>query len=158
MEEINNSSIMEHKTPKKRGRKTINIDYDRLEYLASLNMGTMDICRNLGISWDTFDRNKKRKAEFADALQRGKAKGLQRATSRLMDKIDDGEFQAIQFYLKNADSDNWADRQEVNHQLNLSSVLQEAQGRIIEGERVKEVTNSDQFLERELTTNKKTNK
>ena len=138
--------------------KTINIDYDRLEYLASLNMGTMDICRNLGISWDTFDRNKKRKAEFADALQRGKAKGLQRATSRLMDKIDDGEFQAIQFYLKNADSDNWADRQEVNHQLNLSSVLQEAQGRIIEGERVKEVTNSDQFLERELTTNKKTNK
>jgi len=75
-----------------------------------------------------------------------------------MDKIDDGEFQAIQFYLKNADSDNWADRQEVNHQLNLSSVLQEAQGRIIEGERVKEVTNSDQFLERELTTNKKTNK
>ena len=66
-----------------------------------------------------------------------------------MDKIDDGEFQAIQFYLKNADSDNWADRQEVNHQLNLSSVLQEAQGRIIEGERVKEVTNSGQFLERE---------
>jgi len=158
MQGTQNNSIMEHKTPKKRGRKTINIDYDRLEYLASLNMGTMDICRNLGISWDTFDRNKKRKAEFADALQRGKAKGLQRATSRLMDKIDDGEFQAIQFYLKNAESDNWADRQEVNHQLNLSSVLQEAQGRIIEGERVKEVTNSDQFLERELTTNKKTNK
>ena len=158
MQGIENNSIMEHKTPKKRGRKTINIDYDRLEHLASLNMGTMEICRNLGISWDTFDRNKKRKAEFADALQRGKAKGLQRATSRLMDKIDDGEFQAIQFYLKNADSDNWADRQEVNHQLNLSSVLQEAQGRIIEGERVKEVTNSDQFLERELTTNKKTNK
>lgn len=154
MQGIENNSIMEQKTPKKRGRKTINIDYDRLEYLASLNMGTMDICRNLGISWDTFDRNKKRKAEFADALQRGKAKGLQRATSRLMDKIDDGEFQAIQFYLKNADSDNWADRQEVNHQLNLSSVLQEAQGRIIEGERVKEVTNSDQFLERDNDTNK----
>ena len=149
MQGTQNNSIMEHKTPKKRGRKTINIDYDRLEHLASLNMGTMEICRNLGISWDTFDRNKKRKAEFADALQRGKAKGLQRATSRLMDKIDDGEFQAIQFYLKNADSDNWADRQEVNHQLNLSSVLQEAQGRIIEGERVKEVTNSGQFLERE---------
>ena len=158
MEEINNSSIMEQKTPKKRGRKTINIDYDRLEYLASLNMGTMDICRNLGISWDTFDRNKKRKAEFADALQRGKAKGLQRATSRLMDKIDDGEFQAIQFYLKNADSDNWADRQEVNHQLNLSSVLQEAQGRIIEGERVKEVTNKEQFLIKDLPRNEKNKK
>jgi len=75
-----------------------------------------------------------------------------------MDKIDDGEFQAIQFYLKNADSDNWADRQEVNHQLNLSSVLQEAQGRIIEGERVKEVTNKDQFLIKESINNKETNK
>ena len=149
MQGTQNNSIMEHKTPKKRGRKIINIDYDRLQHLASLNMGTIEICRNLGISWDTFDRNKKRKAEFADALQRGKAKGIQRATSRLMDKIDDGEFQAIQFYLKNADSDNWADRQEVNHQLNLSSVLQEAQGRIIEGERVKEVTNADQFLIKE---------
>ena len=158
MQGTQNNSIMEHKTPKKRGRKTINIDYDRLEHLASLNMGTMEICRNLGISWDTFDRNKKRKAEFADALQRGKAKGIQRATSRLMDKIDDGEFQAIQFYLKNADSDNWADRQEVNHQLNLSSVLQEAQGRIIEGERVKEVTNKDQFLIKESINPKKTNK
>ena len=157
MQGIENNSIMEQKTPKKRGRKTINIDYDRLEHLASLNMGTMEICRNLGISWDTFDRNKKRKAEFADALQRGKAKGIQRATSRLMDKIDDGEFQAIQFYLKNADSDNWADRQEVNHQLNLSSVLQEAQGRVIEGERVKEVTNADQFLIKESINPKKTN-
>ena len=149
---------MEQKTPKKRGRKIINIDYDRLEHLASLNMGTMEICRNLGISWVTFDRNKKRKAEFADALQRGKAKGIQRATSRLMDKIDDGEFQAIQFYLKNADSDNWADRQEVNHQLNLSSVLQEAQGRIIEGERVKEVANKEQFLIKEPINPKETNK
>ena len=158
MQGTENNSIMEHKTPKKRGRKTINIDYDRLEHLASLNMGTMEICRNLGISWDTFDRNKKRKAEFADALQRGKAKGIQRATSRLMDKIDDGEFQAIQFYLKNADSDNWADRQEVNHQLNLSSVLQEAQGRIIEGERVKEVTNAELVPMKELSSSKETNK
>jgi nucleotidyltransferase/DNA polymerase involved in DNA repair len=158
MQGTQNNSIMEQKTPKKRGRKTINIDYDRLEYLASLNMGTMDICRNLGISWDTFDRNKKRKAEFADALQRGKAKGLQRATSRLMDKIDDGEFQAIQFYLKNADSDNWSDKNEVQHNFNLSSVLQEAQGRIIEGERVKEVTNKDQFPMKELHSSKETNK
>ena len=158
MQGTQNNSIMEQKTPKKRGRKTINIDYDRLEHLASLNMGTMEICRNLGISWDTFNKNKKRKTEFSDALQRGKAKGIQRATSRLMDKIDDGEFQAIQFYLKNADSDNWADRQEVNHQLNLSSVLQEAQGRIIEGERVKEVTNAEQFLIKDLPSNEKTNK
>ena len=158
MQEINNSSIMEQKTPKKRGRKRINIDYDRLEYLASLNMGTMDICRNLGISWDTFDRNKKRKAEFADALQRGKAKGLQRATSRLMDKIDDGEFQAIQFYLKNADSDNWSDKNEVQHNFNLTNVLQEANNRIIEGKSERIGESKEQFLIKEPHFNKETNK
>ena len=75
-----------------------------------------------------------------------------------MDKIDDGEFQAIQFYLKNADSDNWADRQTVDYKLNLSNVLQEAQGRIIEGERVKEVTDVERFPYEELTSNKETNK
>ena len=158
MEGIENNSIMEQKTPKKRGRKTINIDYDRLEYLASLNMGTMDICRNLGISWDTFDRNKKRKAEFADALQRGKAKGLQRATSRLMDKIDDGEFQAIQFYLKNADSDNWSDKNEVQHNFNLTNVLQEANNRIIEGKSERLDIQEVQVPYEELTSNKETNK
>ena len=42
------------KTPKKRGRKPIVIDYDRVEYLASLNLGIMDICRSLGVGWDTF--------------------------------------------------------------------------------------------------------
>ena len=158
MQGTQNNSIMEQKTPKKRGRKTINIDYDRLEHLASLNMGTMEICRNLGISWDTFNKNKKRKTEFSDALQRGKAKGIQRATSKLMDKIDDGEFQAIQFYLKNADSDNWADRQEVNHQLNLSSVLQEAQSRVIEGKSERIGEQREQFLIKESISPKKTNK
>jgi len=42
---INNEQ--EKKLPKKRGRKTINIDYERLEYLASLGMGTMSICRRM---------------------------------------------------------------------------------------------------------------
>ncbi len=158
MQGTQNNSIMEQKTPKKRGRKIINIDYDRLEHLASLNMGTMEICRNLGISWDTFDRNKKRKAEFADALQRGKAKGIQRATSKLMDKIDDGEFQAIQFYLKNADSDNWADRSTIDYKLNLSNVLQEAQGRVIEGKSERMDIEKAQFPMKELTNPKKTNK
>jgi hypothetical protein len=75
-----------------------------------------------------------------------------------MDKIDDGEFQAIQFYLKNADSDNWADRQEVNHQLNLSSVLQEAQSRVIEGKSERIGEQREQFLIKEPINPKETNK
>lgn len=121
------------KTPKKRGRKPIVIDYDRVEYLASLNLGIMDICRSLGVGWDTFNKHRNRKnSELADALNRGKAKGLQLATTKLMEKIQEGEFNAIQFYLKSADRETWAEKQTVEHNLNLAGILDSARARIIE--------------------------
>ena len=124
---------MTTKTPKKRGRKPINIDYEQVEHLASLNLGIMDICRSIGVGWDTFDKHRKKKgSELTEALERGKAKGLKRATTALAAKIEDGEFQAIQFYLKSADREKWAERQEVNHNLNLAHILQDAQARIID--------------------------
>ncbi len=126
---------MEQKTPKKRGRKALILTQDQInqvEYLAGLNMGVMDICRSLGISWSAFDKNRKKKQEINDALERGKAKGLTRATSKLMEKIEDGEFQAIQFYLKSADRERWAEKQEHTHTLNLSDIITSANARIIE--------------------------
>ena len=126
---------MEQKTPKKRGRKALILTQDQInqvEYLAGLNMGVMDICRSLGISWSAFDKNRKKKQEINDALERGKAKGLTRATSKLMEKIEDGEFQAIQFYLKSADRERWAEKQEHTHTLNLSEIITSANSRIIE--------------------------
>lgn len=126
---------MEQKTPKKRGRKALILTQDQInqvEYLAGLNMGVMDICRSLGISWSAFDKNRKKKQEINDALERGKAKGLTRATSKLMEKIEDGEFQAIQFYLKSADKERWAEKQEHTHTLNLSEIITSANARIIE--------------------------
>ena len=124
---------MTTKTPKKRGRKPINIDMQQVEHLASLNLGIMDICRSIGVGWDTFNKHRNKKnSELSDALERGKAKGLQRATSKLMEKIEDGEFQAIQFYLKSADREKWAERQEVAHTLNLSEIISSANARIIE--------------------------
>ena len=124
---------MTTKTPKRRGRKPINIDYEQVEHLASLNLGIMDICRSIGVGWDTFDKHRKKKgSELTEALERGKAKGLKRATTALAAKIEDGEFQAIQFYLKSADREKWAERQEVNHNLNLAHILQDAQARIID--------------------------
>ena len=124
---------MEQKTPKRRGRKPININYEQVEHLASLNLGIMDICRSIGVGWDTFDKHRKKKnSELSEALEKGKAKGLHRATTALAAKIEDGEFQAIQFYLKSADREKWAERQEVNHTLNLAHILEDAQARIIE--------------------------
>jgi hypothetical protein len=86
----------------------------------------------LGISWSSFDKNRKKKQEINDAIERGKAKGLQRATSKLMEKIEDGEFQAIQFYLKSADRERWAEKAEISHTLNLSEIISSANARIIE--------------------------
>ena len=124
---------MTTKTPKKRGRKPINIDMQQVEHLASLNLGIMDICRSIGVGWDTFNKHRNKKnSELSDALERGKAKGLQRATSKLMEKIEDGEFQAIQFYLKSADREKWAEKAEISHVLNLSEIISSANARIIE--------------------------
>lgn len=124
---------MTAKTPKKRGRKPIVIDYEQVEHLASLNLGIMDICRSIGVGWDTFNKHRNKKnSELSDALARGKAKGLQRATSKLAEKINEGDFQSIQFYLKSADRERWAEKQEVSHTLNLSEIISSANARIIE--------------------------
>lgn len=121
----------EQKPLTKRGRKPINIDIGKVEELASRNMGVMEICRTLGIGWDTFNKNRKRKSELSEAYERGRARGLERATFRLMEQIDEGNFQAIQFYLKNTDSDKWKDRQEVvNASINLNEVINGAKTRI----------------------------
>lgn len=118
----------------KPGRKKIIIDAEQVEMLASQGLGIMDICRTLGIGWDTFNKNRKRKKEISDALERGKAKGMKVATFKLMEQIHDGNFQAIQFYLKNRSPDEWSDRQEVKHTLNIKDALTHASARIINGE------------------------
>ena len=118
----------------KPGRKKIIIDAEQVEMLASQGLGIMDICRTLGIGWDTFNKNRKRKKEISDALERGKAKGMKVATFKLMEQIHDGNFQAIQFYLKNRSPDEWSDRQEVKHTLNIKDALTHASARIINAE------------------------
>lgn len=122
---------METKTPKKRGRKPINIDPDRVEHLASQGLGVMDICRSLGVGWDTFNKYREKKnSGISEALDRGKSKGLAFVTSKLMETIEDKNFNAISFYLRNRAPDQWADRQEVNHNLDLKGVLTDARERI----------------------------
>ena len=124
----------------KPGRKKIIIDAEQVEMLASQGLGIMDICRTLGIGWDTFNKNRKRKKEISDALERGKAKGMKVATFKLMEQIHEGNFQAIQFYLKNRSPDEWSDRQEVKHTLNIKDALSNASARIINGETIEQET------------------
>ena len=122
---------MEVKKPKKRGRKPVNIDPERVEHLASQGLGVMDICRSLGVGWDTFNKYREKKnSGISEALDKGKSKGLAFVTSKLMETIEDKNFNAISFYLRNRAPDQWADRQEVNHNLDLKGVLTDARERI----------------------------
>lgn len=134
---------MEQKTKGKPGRKKIVIDAEQVEMLASQGLGIMDICRSLNIGWDTFNKNRKRKKEISDALERGKAKGMKVATFKLMEQIHEGNFQAIQFYLKNRAPDDWNDRQEVNHNINLKDALTNASARVLEHEETQQLSLKD---------------
>ena len=129
---------MEQKTPKKDnkslkkgGRKRINIDLEQVENLASRGLGTTQIARALGVSWNTIDRNRKRSVDFEDAIKRGKARGLAQVTNSLFTSATDGNVTAQIFYLKNQDAKTWKDRVEnVHATINLNDVLSGAKDRI----------------------------
>lgn len=129
---------MEQKTPKKDnkslkkgGRKKIVLDLQQVENLASRGLGTTQIARAMGVSWNTIDRNRKRSVDFEDAIKRGKAKGLAQVTNSLFTSATDGNVTAQIFYLKNQDSKTWKDRVEnVHATINLNDVLSGAKERI----------------------------
>ena len=129
---------MEQKTPKKDnkslkkgGRKKIVLDLQQVENLASRGLGTTQIARAMGVSWNTIDRNRKRSVDFEDAIKRGKAKGLAQVTNSLFTSATDGNVTAQIFYLKNQDAKTWKDRVEnVHATINLNDVLSGAKERI----------------------------
>jgi hypothetical protein len=144
-------SDKEVKKPKKPGRKKIIVDPVTVEQLAAQGLGTVQIARAMGISWDTLDRNKRQKAEIADAIKKGKAKGLAKVTNSLFKSANSGNVTAQIFYLKNQDADTWSDRQEVNHNLNIKELLESANQRIIDAE-VIEPGETEPGLTKEMLT------
>jgi len=121
---------MVEKKRKKPGRKLINIDIEQVERLASQGLGNTQIARALGVSWDTLDRNRKRSAEFEDALKRGQARGLATVTNSLYQSANDGNVTAQIFYLKNRDSNAWADKVETTFNVDLKNVIDNARERL----------------------------
>ena len=122
----------EQKLPKKVGRKRIELDLEQVENLASRGLGTSQIARAMGVSWDTIDRNRKRSAEFEDALKRGKARGLAQVTNALFESATEKNSVVAQiFYLKNQDPKIWKDRVEnVHATLDLNQVIDGAKNRL----------------------------
>ena len=150
---------MEQKTPKKRGRKRIKFTEDdllKIEQASGMGLTNEQLANVLGCSLSTVRRNRKNNELFEHHVRKGRANSLKEVSNALYNNaVYENNVQAQIFFLKNrGEEGQWSEKNENVYTLNLSNVLTEAQGRIIEGERVKEVTNSEQFLERERDNNK----
>lgn len=122
----------EQKLPKKVGRKRIKLDLEQVENLAARGLGTSQIARALGVSWNTIDRNRKRSEDFEESIKRGKARGLAQVTNALFESATEKNSVVAQiFYLKNQDPKIWKDRVEnVHATLDLNQVIDGAKNRL----------------------------
>lgn len=121
----------------KPGRKKIKLnDEESLKKIVELGaqgLTSGQIAKCLGVSWSTIDRRRKEFDEIEEAIKKGEALGVQQVSNALMrSAVEDKNVTAQIFYLKNRAPDQWADRQEINYNLDLKNVLTDARARIID--------------------------
>ena len=155
MEEINNSSIMEQKTPKKRGRKRIKFTEDdllKIEQASGMGLTNEQLASVLGCSLSTVRRNRKNNELFEHHVRKGRANSLKEVSNALYNNaVYENNVQAQIFFLKNrGEEGQWSDKVENQYTISLANVLQEAQGRIIEGKSERIGEQGEQFLIKEL--------
>ena len=78
----------------------IQIDLKQVESLAANGLTQEQIACALGISERTLRSRKGEIADFADAIKRGKAKGIALVTNKLMESIKAGNMTGMIFFLK----------------------------------------------------------
>ena len=121
----------------KPGRKKIKLNDEeslrKIVELGAQGLTSGQIAKCLGVSWSTIDRRRKEFDEIEEAIKKGEALGVQQVSNALMrSAVEDKNVTAQIFYLKNRAPDQWADRQEINYNLDLKNVLTDARSRIIE--------------------------
>ena len=124
---------MQKKQP---GRKKIKLNdpdtLNKIIALGSQGLTSGQIARCLGVSWSTIDRRRKENADIEEAIKKGAALGVEKISNALMTSARDGNVTAQIFYLKNRAPAQWADRQEMNHNLDLAGILSNANSRILD--------------------------
>jgi IS30 family transposase len=158
MESLNTSKknqlnpIMEQKKGKpgrkKKLSKLSDQDYEQISQWAGDGLNESQIATLLGCSISTITREKKRNEQFEHAIKKGRYTAVQKVANKVFQNAMDGKETSAIFFLKNRDPDNWADKQEVQHQLNLANVLNDAHSRIIEGKSEQVSINRGQFLQK----------
>lgn len=85
--------------PAKAKRSPLEFDYDKVEYFAGLGLTQEKIALALGCSERTVSNRLNQDAKFAAAYARGKVSREQLVASKLQERIEDGDTNAIKFYL-----------------------------------------------------------
>jgi len=97
-------STKNKKTIKKVGRPKFVVTKemcDKAEAYAAQGLTQEQIAMALGIGLSTLYEKQNEFTEFAEAIKRGKGKGIQTITNRLYEKALEGDNTAMIFYLKN---------------------------------------------------------
>ena len=105
------------------GRKKIQIDIDEVEKLASIGLNEQQIADYIGISTDTMGRRKVDDKNFAECINRGKAKGIATVAKNLFQQSADGNVSAGIFFMKNRAG--WKDKQEVENTAKVTIIEME---------------------------------
>lgn len=111
-------------TPNKGGRPKTILTEKQIEEVAELSQRLTigQIADYLGIGETTFYEIQKRQPEVSVAYKKGKQKAVNWVTSKLMEKIADGDTASTLFYLKT--QAGWSEKQYLDVTSNASATLQ----------------------------------
>jgi len=110
-----------------------------IEQMAASGLNEQDIAWNIGLHPTTFSEKKSDYEDLEESISRGRARGVRRVTSALVEQAEAGNTQAAVFYLKNRRPDQWNDIQAVSQiQVNL--------GRLSDSQLLDELRKDPQML------------
>jgi len=99
------------------GRPALKIDdalCAKAETLAAQGLTVVQIAHTLGMGERTFYEKQAEFPQFSHAIEVGRSKGVATVTNALFLKAKSGDTAAIKYYLNNRDTEQWAERREID--------------------------------------------
>ena len=99
--------------------KMIEIDVKLCEGMAAQGLSQVQICKVLGISYETLMKRKRQSKEFKSIIDRGRAKGVAKVANALFNNATSGNINAQKYFLSNRDPERWHERREAPADQNI---------------------------------------
>jgi len=113
IEDMSSGEIVEiERKPSRFGRKGFQITPDilkQVEKFAGQGLTQEQIGHCLGISHETFHKQKRNSSDFVEAIKRGQSKAISLVSNALFENAMSGNAVSQIFWLKNRAPDQWAD-------------------------------------------------